>query len=156
MPQPFTLATLAGVEEFAERLEAKLEGRSRSPKQAVQEPLTEDIAQAPSLTAAIAAQLALPPHESDPALVQAALHCLACLAAWDNAARRALLKAGCVEQAGRAALPSIAGELPLPPGVAHVALMLLVNLSVGEEGAERVAPMSDFLQTIAEAAEDVR
>ena len=162
MPQAFTLATLAGVEEFAARLEARLEARlllrssAGSPKQVVQEPLTEDVEHAPSLTAAIAAQLALPAHESDPALIQAALHGLACLAAWDNAARRALLKAGAVEQAGRAALPASAGELPLPPGVAHVALMLLVNLSVGEEGAERVAPMSDFLQTIADAAEDVR
>ena len=157
------LATLAGIEEFAARLEARLEARllqrssAGSPKQAVQEPLSaEDVEHAPSLTAAIAAQLALPAHESDPALIQAALHCLACLAAWDNAARRAVLKAGAVEQAGRAALPVSAGELPLPPGVAHVALMVLVNLSVGEEGAERVAPMSDFLQTIADAAEDVR
>ena len=162
MPAAFTLATLAGVEEFAARLETRLEARlllrssAGSPKQAVQEPLTEEVEHAASLTAAIAAQLALPAHESDPALIQAALHCLACLAAWDNAARRALLKAGAVEQAGRAALPASAGELPLPPGVAHVALMILVNLSVGEEGAERVAPMSDFLQTIADAAEDVR
>ena len=107
MPAAFTLATLAGVEEFAARLETRLEARlllrssAGSPKQAVQEPLTEEVEHAASLTAAIAAQLALPAHESDPALIQAALHCLACLAAWDNAARRALLKAGAVEQGAK-------------------------------------------------------
>ena len=53
-------------------------------------------------------------------------------------------------------MPALPGDLPLPAGVAHVALMLLVNLSVYEEGAQRVAKTSNFLQTIAEAAEDVR
>ena len=152
---PPVLVDAVAVRELASRLDARLEERRRSPKQAGAL-AAEDVALAPALAATAAAELKLPPEQSDPALLQAALHSLACLAAWDCATCRKCLEAGCVEPAGRAAVPALPGDLPLPAGVAHVALMLLVNLSVYEEGAQRVAKTSNFLQTIAEAAEDVR
>ena len=104
-------ATLAAL---SDRLDSLLSARRASGSSKAPDIDPDDVSLAPALAATAELMLKRPLVQQEPPVIQAALHCLAAMAAWDNVARRACLGAGCVQCAVRAAAPAGPDALSLP------------------------------------------
>jgi acyl-CoA-binding protein len=144
--------------ELVASLNARL--ASRSPPPPPSSPAaTEDARLVCALSERLRMLLAAKLRQRNVPALRATLHSLACLAAIGGDARRQCSEstAGCVELAMRVSRPSFASELELPTVLQHLALMILVNISVDAHGAQRVSAIHlEPLRMLAEHAEDPR
>ena len=114
-----------------------------------------DVALIARLTRRLHELLSDPPRARNMRAMCATLHALACLGALG--APPVVREEAPVDLAMRAAAPAEVGELELPTRVQHIALMLVVNVSLNATGAARIGRKhSEVLQSLAETAEDPR
>ena len=134
--EPEEVAGVAEEERWVRWLDERLSRRSRAPPLDAQT-LAADAALVRELSGRLAARLDAPPRARQPQALQSALHCLACLTALGTPARKRSLDegTGALALAVRAARPASSSDtLELPMVVQHLGLMVLVNVSLDEEG----------------------
>ena len=149
--------TLSELTSHLERLDDGLAARRRGKPPPAS--TADDAAPLVSLlTAALSAALETDAPLRDPPIIATSLHCLASLAAYGGAALAACNASDALlALAGAAAAPPADDEHPLPPTVQHLALMLLLNLSVAEAGARRVGrAYSPLLEQLHKGSDDPR